>query len=215
MIDNLQLVNKRIMRSSVSNDFITLDENTKSKVPGTVLYIEKVLVNRLKEGDSSAFENIFSAYYKDLVVFALRYTNDLTTAEEIVQDTFVKIWEEHGTIKITISLRSYLMRIVKNDFLDRLRHKKIIQNHNVFVKENSPFFENDTENYLLQSELQEQIDEALKKLPEEIAETFRMNRYKGMKYREIAELFGISERTVEARIGKALHMLRLYLKDYF
>jgi len=203
------------MRSSVSNDFITLDENTKSKVQGTVLYIEKVLVNKLMEGDSSAFENIFSAYYKDLVVFALRYTNDLNSAEEIVQDTFVKIWEEHGSIKITVSLRSYLMKVVKNDFLDRLRHKKIVQNHNVFVQENSPLFENETENYLLQSELQEQIDEALQKLPDEIAETFRMNRFKGMKYREIAEMYGISERTVEARIGKALHMLRLYLKDYF
>jgi RNA polymerase sigma-70 factor (family 1) len=215
MIDNLQLVNKRIMRSSVSNDFITLDENTKSKVQGTVLYIEKVLVNKLMEGDSSAFENIFSAYYKDLVVFALRYTNDLNSAEEIVQDTFVKIWEEHGSIKITVSLRSYLMKVVKNDFLDRLRHKKIVQNHNVFVQENSPLFENETENYLLQSELQGLIDEALQKLPDEIAETFRMNRFKGMKYREIAEMYGISERTVEARIGKALHMLRLYLKDYF
>jgi len=203
------------MRSSVSNDFITLDENTKSKVQGTVLYIEKVLVNKLMEGDSSAFENIFSAYYKDLVVFALRYTNDLNSAEEIVQDTFVKIWEEHGSIKITVSLRSYLMKVVKNDFLDRLRHKKIVQNHNVFVQENSPLFENETENYLLQSELQGLIDEALQKLPDEIAETFRMNRFKGMKYREIAEMYGISERTVEARIGKALHMLRLYLKDYF
>jgi RNA polymerase sigma-70 factor (family 1) len=215
MIDNLQLVNKRITRSSDSNDFIPLDGNNKSKVPNSVLYIEKVLVNKLIEGDSSAFENIFSAYYKDLVVFALRYTNDLNSAEEIVQDTFVKIWEEHCSIKITVSLRSYLMKVIKNDFLDRMRHKKIVQNHNLFVQENSPSFENETENYLLQSELQGLIDEALQKLPDEIAETFRMNRFKGMKYREIAEMYGISERTVEARIGKALHMLRLYLKDYF
>ena len=167
------------------------------------------------EGDSSAFENIFSAYYKDLVVFALRYTNDLNAAEEIVQDTFVKIWEEHRSISITVSLRSYLMKIVKNDFLDRLRHDKIVKNHNVFVQENSPLFENETESYLLQSELQGLIDEALKKLPDEIAETFRLNRFKGMKYREIAKMYGISERTVEVRIGKALHMLRICLKDYF
>ena len=213
MIDNLQLVKKRITRSSDSNDFIPLDDNAKSKVP--IMYIEKVLVNKLMEGDSSAFENIYSAYYKDLVVFALRYTNDLNAAEEIVQDTFVKIWEEHRSISITVSLRSYLMKIVKNDFLDRLRHDKIVKNHNVFVQENSPLFENETESYLLQSELQGLIDEALKKLPDEIAETFRLNRFKGMKYREIAKMYGISERTVEVRIGKALHMLRICLKDYF
>lgn len=73
----------------------------------------------------------------------------------------------------------------------------------------------DTDNYILSSELHEQIETALAKLPEELSEVYKMNRNRGLKYHEIAALQGVSVRTIEVRIGKALHMLRNYLKEYF
>ena len=90
-----------------------------------------------------------------------------------------------------------------------------MQTHNNFVKESSPQFKYDTDSYILYSELQEQIEAALEKLPEEISEVFRMNRNKGLKYHEIADILDVSVRTIEVRIGKALHMLRNHLKEYF
>ena len=177
--------------------------------------IEKALISRLISGDYSAFSSIFNAYYKDLVLFAARFTNDVSNAEEIVQDTFVWLWEKHEYIKVNTSLKSYLLKSVQNKCIDWYRHRKIMQAHNDFVTMSSSLAECNTDKYILHSELQEQIEIMLEKLPEEIAGTFRMNRLKGLKYKEIAEKLNVSERTVEVRIGKALQFLRDNLKDYF
>jgi len=190
-------------------------KKSKIKVTNPVVLVEKVLISKLKDSDHSAFSYIFNAFYKDLVIFASRFTHDLNIAEEIVQDTFVKLWEEHESIKVTVSLKAYLLKIVQNKCIDWYRHKKIMQTHNNIVMENSPQLIYDTDSYILHSELQEQIEAVLGILPEEISEVFRMNRNKGLRYHEIADLLGVSVRTIEVRIGKALHMLRNHLKEYF
>jgi RNA polymerase sigma-70 factor (ECF subfamily) len=177
--------------------------------------LEREMISKLKDGDVSAFTNIFSAFYKDLVVFAVRFTKDINIAEEIVQDTFVHLWEEHGAIIINTSLKSYLLKTVNNKCIDWFRHNKIIKEHMDFVLDTSIYYEYDTENYILHSELEGKIEEALAFLPDEISKAFRLNRFKGLKYQEIAELLGVSVRTIEVRIGKALHLLRTHLKEYF
>ena len=89
-----------------------------------------------------------------------------------------------------------------------------MQIHRNVVSEYSLQFEYDTDSYVLHSELQEQIEVALSKLPDDISAAFRMNRNKGLKYQEIAEIMDVSVRTIEVRIGKALNLLRNHLKDY-
>ena len=217
MIDNLPLLRykKKVPQSPYWQDFLPLVDNSKTKVANPVTLVEKVLISKLNVGDYAAFSSIFTAYYQDLVIFATRFTHDLNNAEEIVQDTFVRLWEEHESVKVTISLKSYLLKIVQNKCIDWYRHKKIMQTHNNFVMESSPQFEYDTDSYILYSELQEQIETALGMLPVAISEVFRMNRYKGLKYHEIADILDVSIRTIEVRIGKALHMLRNHLKEYF
>jgi RNA polymerase sigma-70 factor, ECF subfamily len=212
-MDNLQLVIKK-KNPQYIQDNLSLDNNSNYKMPNTVSAVEKVLISKLKIGDSSAFTSIFIAYYKDLVIFASRFTKEFNTAEEIVQDTFVKLWEEHESVNINISLKSYLLKTVQNKCLDWFRHNKIMKKHDKYVMESSLQFEFDTDSYILHSELQEEIEATLCKLPDEIAETFRMNRYKGLRYAEIAEILNVSVRTIEVRIGKALNMLRNHLKDY-
>ena len=217
MEDNLSLTlnRKKSPWPSDWQDFLPLVFERKTKVANHVSLVEKVLISKLKTGDTSAFSDIFLAYYKDLVIFAARFTHDLNNAEEIVQDMFSKLWEEHESVKIDISLKSYLLKLVQNKCIDWYRHKIIMRAHNDFVIESSIKFEVDTDNYILYSELQERVDKALEMLPEPVSETFRMNRYKGLKYHEIADIFGVSVRTIEVRIGKALHLLRNCLKDYF
>jgi len=217
MEDNLSLILNRKKSHPPSDwqNFLSLVNKGKTKVVNPISLVEKVLISKLKTGDTSAFSDIFLAYYKDLVIFATRFTHDLNNAEEIVQDMFSKLWEEHESVKIDISLKSYLLKLVQNKCIDWYRHKMVIRAHNDFVIESSTKFEVDTENYILCSELQEQVDKALDMLPEPVSDAFRMNRYKGLKYHEIADILGVSVRTIEVRIGKALHLLRNCLKDYF
>lgn len=177
--------------------------------------VEKVLISKMQIGDPYAFSTIFNTYYPDLVIFATRFTHNLNDSEEIVQDTFVTLWAERESLMIKNSIKSYLLKAVQNKCIDWYRHKKVIQFHIDSVAKEPPRLTLDTDGYLLYSELNEQIENALNKLPTEIAETFRMNRHKGLKYQEIADILGVSVRTVEVRIGKALCLLRKYLKNYF
>ncbi len=206
---------KKDHRLLYCQDFLPLESSNKIKVVNHTSLVEKVLISKLKVGDHSAFSSIFTAYYQDLVMFATRFTHGLNDAEEIVQDTFLRLWEEHESVKINISLKSYLLKIVQNKCIDWYRHNKIIRTYNNYVIEGAPQFTYDTDRYILYSELQEQIEAALDKLPEEISEVFRMNRNKGLKYHEIADILDVSIRTIEVRIGKALHMLHNHLKGYF
>jgi RNA polymerase sigma-70 factor (ECF subfamily) len=216
MRDILQLYihEKEKSLTSPRGEFLSLHKS-EAKVTKSITLVEKVLITRLKAGDYQAFSNIFTAYYKDLVIFSKRYTRDLAPAEEIVQDTYLKLWEIHETLTINTSLKALLLKIVHNKCLDWCRHRKVMQIHHESVMKNSSILNYDTENYLLCSEIQEQIDIALGRMPDELAEAFRMSRHKGLKFCEIADLLGVSVRTIEVRIGKALHLLRNSLRDYF
>ncbi len=176
--------------------------------------VESVLLVNIIKGDKKAFSAIFTAYYRDLVMFAISFTHDPDTAEEIVQDTFVKFWEEHDTLQITISVKSYLLRSVQNRCIDWYRHKRVIQTHFDTITATAKLYENDTDNYLLRSELEDQIQKALALIPPDCSQAFLMNREEGLKYKQIAKKLNVSVRTIEVRISKALHFLRENLKDY-
>lgn len=205
---------KEFNDESSLNSFIPLNDIRKKKMYNSNSSVDKVLAGRLGAGDRSAFSIIFSTYYSDLVVFASRYTHDYNNAEEIVQDTFAKLWEDHKSINVKKSLKSFLLKSVQNRCIDWFRHNKIKQDYYKFTEENSISYNRDTENYILYSELHKEVENAIKMLPDQVSEAFLMNRYKGLKYHEIADILNVSVRTVEVRIGKALSFLRNYLKDY-
>jgi RNA polymerase sigma-70 factor, ECF subfamily len=216
MADTSQvLLNKKMTpRIPIRREIIPLVNTYIPGVENPVTLVEKVLIAKIRLGDSGAFSSIFTAYYKDLVMFAYRFTNEVSSAEEIVQEIFVRLWDDHETIVINISLKSYLLKAVQNKYIDLYRHNKSTQAYSASVLERSYQHGYDTDSHVMFSELQEQIEKALKKLPPELAEAFELNRYSGLKYHEIAKRLGVSIRTVEARIGKALSMLRYHLKGY-
>ena len=160
------------------------------------------------------FAEIFSVYYKDMVMFAFSFTHEREDSEEIVQDVFVKLWEDHEKINISTSIKSYLLKSIQNKCIDWLRHKKIVNNHSIYIFENSPIYENYTDNYILSSELEVLIERAIDSLPEKVKETFKMSRFEGFKYHEIANKLNVSLRTIEVRISKALEVLRERLIDF-
>lgn len=175
---------------------------------------EKFLLKKLTENDNSSFSIIFTVYYSDLVQFAGTFIQDLDTCEEIVQDAFVYFWENRLSLAIHTSLKSYLLKMVQNRCIDWLRHLKIRDQYNAYADLHLCLIENDAENYILCSELEADLEKALCRLPPEISLAFRLNRYEGLTYHEIADRQNVSVRTIEVRMSKALNMLRGYLKDY-
>ena len=168
----------------------------------------------MRESDQSSFSVIFTGYYSDMVQFAGTFINDLDTCEDIVQNAFVDFWESRETLIILSSLKSYLLKMIQNRCIDWLRHLKIRDQYNTYADHHLRLMENDTENYILRSELEANLEKALRLLPSEISSAFRMNRQDGLTYHEIAEQQNVSVRTIEVRMGKALALLREQLKDY-
>lgn len=177
---------------------------------------ENYLLVELKNGNKVAFTLIFHQYYRDLVIFAGNYLQNKERCENIVQSIFLKLWSDREILVIEISLKSFLLKSVKNACLDEIRHKQVVRDHENYSI-NIPDIEDslDTENYILYSDLQFHLAKALDKLPRTYKEAFEMNRFDGLKYKEIALQLNVSERTIEVRVSKALGLLRKYLKEFF
>lgn len=173
------------------------------------------LLDKVRQGDQEAFSLLFKIYYKDLVLFGGTLLPNRVICEDIVQSIFLKLWNERSQLQIETSLKSYLLKAVRNSCLDEIRHRNIVIEHESYVLSTHPLNDINTENYILYSDLQRHLSIALQKLPETYRAAFEMNRLEGLKYREIAAKLNVSERTIEVRISKALELLRIYLKDFF
>lgn len=175
---------------------------------------EKILIGKLIDDDQAAFTVIFNQYYQDLVRFSIGITRLQDSSEEIVQEVFLKLWENRSKLDIHSSLKSYLLKAVQNKSIDYLRHTNVTNAFASVVLEHPILLENDTENYVFFSELQNNFLQALEKIPNLYSEVFRMSRLESLNYKEIAMKQGISVRTVEVRISKAISLLRDELKDF-
>ena len=178
----------------------------------------EINIDLLRIGDKKAFEEIYNEFFGVHYHLCLQYLHDEKAAEEIVQDTFLKLWEIKETLNARINIRSFLYTITKNNCLNYLRNQKISMKHIENMKYLEMQFNYEAleklGNYIQFEELRNKIEEALASLPEEVGETFRLSRFEELSYKEIAEKQNISIKTVEARISKALRILRIELKDF-
>ncbi len=175
---------------------------------------DKELFNGLKQGDRKAFSDLFRKYYADLCLFAGRFLGSQEAAEDVVQSVFLKLWAERSRIVVRTSFRSFLLRSIQNSCLDELKHAEVIRGHQEQVLSTDVLEEVDVENYVLYSDLASHLSVAIDQLPPSYREAFLLSRREGLKYKEIAEQLGVSERVVEVRIGKALVLLREHLKEF-
>lgn len=163
--------------------------------------------------DETAFRTLFFQFFSPLCVFAHRYVDNWETCEDVVQETFLKIWKNRKSIEINTSSRNFLITSVKNSCIDFLRKQETEQNWQQRVIENNPSWYISGDIYST-IELEQMLSAALAKLPENIRTVFEKNRFDGMTYAEIATEHNISVKTVEAYMTKALKHLRVELKDY-
>jgi len=174
---------------------------------------EKDLFERIKKSDEKAFEMLFHQYYGHLCSFATKIIHDDDSAEEIVQDLFVKFWEKREQISIETSLKDYLFRSVKNLCLNFIQHNKTKIHHAQIVLSEVESIFSDDDNYP-EMDLAFKIEESINSLPEKRKEIFRLSRQDGLKYHEIAEKLNISIKTVETQMSLAIKTLREKLRKY-
>jgi RNA polymerase sigma-70 factor, ECF subfamily len=167
--------------------------------------------------DEATFEKVFKSHYGALHAYANVILKDADRAEEVVQTVFLKLWEKRATLQITTSLKAYLYRAVYHDSLNQLKHQKVRQRH----WEQTQYAMNQqlsTDNVHImegqEKELVDRIQQTLDALPEKCRMVFHLSRFEELKYGEIAEQMGISPKTVEAHMSKALKTLRMELAEF-
>lgn len=172
-------------------------------------------------GDEETYISLFRSYYIPLCAYSRRYVGRKDVAEEIVSDTFLKIWENRTSIQINTSVKSYLFQAVYNNslyYLRKLKNEAVLADYFAnTVSENiafSTFPEEIEEQSLIMEDINVRIEEAVSQLPEQQQKAFRLKRFEGKKNAEVAKIIGLSVKTVEMHLSKATLALRQNLKDY-
>lgn len=176
--------------------------------------LEKQVLETLQLGNESAFEMIFRTYYQPLCRYAYSFLQDKEEAEEVVQASFITVWEKRNNLTIETSLKSYLYRMVRNSCLNVIKHEKVKQQHVAHELAVSEVSYESVSQKVQAAELEIRITEAMKTLPEQCRLVFQLSRFEELKYQEIADQLQISVKTVENHMGKALKLMREQLKDY-
>jgi RNA polymerase sigma-70 factor (ECF subfamily) len=163
--------------------------------------------------DETAFETLFKTHYNALHAYAQVILKDEDVAEEIVQGMFLKFWEKRASLNIQ-SIKAYLYKCVYNDSLNYIKQEKTKSKYQDFTLHTMNTEHEPASLKVELSELQQHLREALNHLPEQCRTIFQMSRFEELKYREIADHLGLSIKTVENQMGKALRILRLKLADF-
>ena len=161
---------------------------------------------KIRLGDSTAFSYVFQKYYQALYQFAGRFVKDAQTAENIVQDVFVKLWTNRENCLITSSLKSYLYAATRNTALNFLsREKKQLSTEDLMSDRQDTTA--NPEERIIENEMIDGVHKAIEKLPEKCRYVYLMKRYDDLKYHEIAEILDISINTVKTQMKRALKSL--------
>lgn len=180
-------------------------------------YLDAELVNRVRQGDERAFETVYRRYYEMLCRFSAQLLHNPAMAEEVVDDVLFHIWDARAQLEVS-SLRAYLVRAVRNNSLKAVS-SPAYQNEKKAVSLSaeglrfSEFLSDDVHplGWVIEREMEKQLTEAMAILPEECRRVFRMSRFEGKKYAEIADALGISVNTVKYHIKNAIRQLSKHI----
>ena len=153
-------------------------------------------------------EKLFNQFYPSLTLFARKYVHDLETAREIVQELFVSLWEKQEHWRMPDSPKNYLFQAVRNRALNHLKQQQreaLGLQHYIESHPAEPHFSHDP---IEMAELEARLHQCIHTLPPACRNVFILSRFEGKKNEEIARELGISKRTVETHISKALRLLR-------
>ena len=165
------------------------------------------LVQGIKNGKEKSLEELYKRYYHDLCDFAVRFVDDSHLAEEVVSDVFVNIWIKRETLNFDDNVKPYLYVATRNQSLNFIRkEKKLHIDLDEVSGSDIPTSYSTTDNFSFK-ELEKEIEELIKKLPEQRQLIFTLNRFEGLKYKEIADILGISPNTVQNQMVEAVKFM--------
>jgi RNA polymerase sigma-70 factor (ECF subfamily) len=170
---------------------------------------DKELTSAIKASDRQAFKFLYYRYHDALYRFLQRRVWSREVASDFVQEIFLRLWQKRDRLDSNRSLRAYLFQTANNLVIDYLRKQSVEKAHRNRQPETEPVVLTGDE-----FELREKTQQAIRDLPEALRVVFTFSRFDGLKHREISDVLGISVRTVESRMSKALDILRKKLAPY-
>lgn len=168
------------------------------------------ILEKLKEGDPLAYNQLFDKYYMPLCVYSLKYCDSFELAEDIVQDLFIKLWDEKLYMKFDNPMSPYLFKAVKNNTLQGIKKQSKYQFDTIENMVNKLMEDEPLDFATLEAE-KKKLYEQIEALPEKSKEVFKAIVLENMKYKEVAEQLDISVNTVKTHYARALKQLRLKL----
>ncbi len=192
---------------------VSILENQTKTISSDFSSVEEDMFRTLWQTNQPKFmEVVFHRFYTPLGRTVNRMLQDTAATEDIVQEVFVKVWHSRDTIQFNYSVRAYLYRAAINLALNYLEKNKRLQ---LFDLQSTPEpFHTDVEDQFNLQEAETHIEDALNSLPPACKAVFVLSRYEDMTYREIADSLQLSPKTVENQMGKALRLLREYMRGY-
>jgi RNA polymerase sigma-70 factor, ECF subfamily len=168
-------------------------------------------IQKLKKGDKKCFERLFLSNYESLCEYSISITGSKEDSEGAVQDVFAGLWQNRFSIEDDTNIRAYLFKSAKNRSLDIIQHRDIRQKYQKVL---TAMYQNTAENSPeTTSRLIQRVRQEVENLPEKSKIVYLLHRRDGLSYAEIAEILDISVKAVEARMTKALKILRARLEN--
>lgn len=166
------------------------------------------LVDLLKNGDESAYSEIYSRYAENLAGFASSKLYSLEDAKDIVHDVFVNLWLERKMLRVDYDLKAYLFKLTRFRVVDKIRKNITREVYSDMIQNLATSFELTTEQQFAAKELKQTMERSLVQLSPRIVEIFRLSREEHLSIPEIAEKLQLSEQTVKNQLSTALKHLR-------
>ncbi|WP_316817792.1 RNA polymerase sigma-70 factor [Pedobacter nyackensis] len=177
-------------------------------------FADEELILLLKEKDKLAFTEIYKRHWHLLYLHTLKILGDEDAAKDLVQDTFFTFWQKCGELQINTNLKGYLFIAVRNRIFSLIRKKKVNPDFVDILMEELNQLDNTTVERINERELIRLIDIEIEQLPKKMKEVFELSRKEFLTNKEIAERLNMTEEAVKKQIHRAIHTLRLRLRNY-
>jgi len=173
------------------------------------------LLRLLKAGDEHALREIYDRYWRVSLTIAAKKLENIQEAEDLVNDLFVSLWNRRDALPEILSLQNYMKSAIRNQVL-KIWAKKYRSEKYLLIQQSTIYdSENLSSNSIEYKELNGQLKKAISDLPEKCRLVFELSREEGLSQKQISNKLGISQKTVEAHMSKALKILRINLRNYF
>lgn len=169
---------------------------------------DRLWAENIRKNDGKCFELLFKKYYLQLARFAWRYVDSKAIAEELTQELFTILWENRYDWQVKGSVRSYLYKSIRNMSLNHLKHQDVKRKYDSQWASGNEHTEIKFYDEVREKQIREAINMAVAALPPRSKMTYKLHRYDGLTYEEIADVMDVSVKTVESQMTRTLKTLR-------